>query len=237
MNLETLSVSVVIPTLNEESGIGLTISSVIKELSIFSDYEVIVVDDDSSDMTVQNVKHLSMSNQRIKCAVRGEEKSLGASVGLGAQMASYDIVVIMDSDLTHDPKYIKEMVKLLGTNDLVIGSRFIKGGGMPNWQHFISSKLFNIFIRTTLQTGVNDNLSGFLVFRRRNFSQTQMKLIFKGYGDFAIRLICYMKSLDLRISEYPIHYNSRVHGKSKSNFLKLLFKYGFATFRALGIKY
>ena len=237
MNLETLSVSVVIPTLNEESGIGLTISSVVKELSIFSDYEVIVIDDNSSDLTFQNVDQLSRSNPRIKCTVRSQEKSLGASVGLGIQMASFDVIVIMDSDLTHDPKYISEMVKLLEKNDLVIGSRFVSGGGMPNWIHFFSSKLFNIFIKTALQTNVRDNLSGFLVFRRRNFSQKQINVIFTGYGDFAIRFICYMNFLNLRITEYPIFYNSRINGKSKSNFFKLLFKYGFATFRALGVKY
>ena len=237
MNLETLSVSVVIPTLNEESGIVLTISSVVKALSIFSDYEVIIVDDNSSDLTFQKVCEVSKFNPRVRCVVRGEEKSLGASVGLGAQMAMFDTIVIMDSDLTHDPKYIVEMVKLLETNDLVIGSRFISGGGMPNWKHFVSSKLFNIFIKSVLRTNVRDNLSGFLVFRRLNFSKHQMGVIFNGYGDFAIRFICFMNSLNLRIMEYPIFYNSRINGKSKSNFVKLLFKYGFATFRALGIKY
>lgn len=237
MNLETLSVSVVIPTLNEESGIVSTISSVVKVLSIFSNYEVIIVDDNSSDMTFQNVHQISKSNPRVKCIVRSQEKSLGASVGLGIQMATYDIIIIMDSDLTHDPKYIAEMVRLLETSDLVIGSRFIRGGGMPNWMHFVSSKLFNIFIKTALRTNVRDNLSGFLVFRRRNLSKHQMNVIFNGYGDFAIRFICYMNSLNLRLKEYPIFYNSRINGKSKSNFIKLLFKYGFATVRALGIKY
>jgi len=231
------SVSIIIPTFNEAEGIANTIRSIQDSISEFPTFEIIVVDDNSTDGTAQVVKEFTFNDPRVVCISRDHGRSLGASVGVGVRAAKHDAVVVMDADLTHDPAYIPKMVDKLNVWDVVIGSRFIRGGSMPKLGHYLSSRVFNLFIRATLQTKVSDNLSGFLVFKKENFSNRISNAIFYGYGDFAIRLILYFNRKGLHITEIPISYKLRTHGRSKSNFLKLLFKYGFATFQALWIRF
>lgn len=234
---QKVSVSIVIPTFNESEGIVETINSVAASLSSFASYEIIVVDDDSTDGTAKLINELASLNPNVICLSRKGIRSLGASVGDGVKAARHEVIVIMDADLTHNPAYIPEMVGKLLDFDVVIGSRFVSGGSMPVISHYISSKVFNIFIRFVLRTKVSDNLSGFLVFRRQSFPGQAMSRIFYGYGDFSIRLIVFFNAINLKITEFPINYKLRIHGKSKSNFLKLLFKYGYATIRAIRMQF
>lgn len=234
---QAVSVSIVIPTLNESEGIVNTINSVIESLGSFNSYEIIVVDDSSTDGTSEIVNQLAFVNPKVICLSRRGARSLGASVGDGVRAARNQVLIIMDADLTHNPSYIPKMVGMLTDFDVIIGSRFVPGGGMPVFGHYLSSRIFNVFIRSLLRTKVSDNLSGFLVFNKQDFSEEDMNLIFYGYGDFAIRLIVFFNFLNLRIKEFPIIYRLRTHGKSKSNFLKLLFRYGFATIRATRIPF
>ena len=89
----------------------------------------------------------------------------------------------MDTDFNHDPAMIPQMVKFLEYYDMVIGSRFVKGGGMEDRQRYYNSLLYNLFVRLVLRMQVQDNLSGFFAVRRQRLETFDARHIYRGYGE------------------------------------------------------
>jgi dolichol-phosphate mannosyltransferase len=132
----------------------------------------------------------------------------------------------MDTDFNHNPEIIPMMVRYLEDFDIVIGSRFVGGGGMKGSQtRYWGSYLFNAFIKLMLGVRSNDNLSGFFVVKKSLFADAPMNLIFKGYGDYFIKLLYFISHKKFSILEIPVVYDERLSGVSKTNFLKHLMGY------------
>lgn len=221
------SLSVVIPTYNEVEVVESMVSTLLEELGEYP-LEILVVDDNSDDGTQEILKGLSELHSELVVVQRSSDRSLGRSIGEGIFNSSNEYVCIMDADLTHNPFYVHQMLALANKEFYAVGSRFCAGGSMPNKFHFLSSKFFNLFLRLYLRTGVNDNLSGFIVFHKSSLTQNAHRDIFFGYGDFFFRLISHLNKQGIIPREIPIAYRNRSAGRSKSNFVKLLFKYSWA---------
>ena len=117
--------SVVIPVLNEEKNISKLINLIKINLTNIH-YEIILVDDQSSDNTAIEIK--KYTNKKIRYFLKRSKKDLTKSLIIGIKKSKYDIVIIMDSDLQHNPKYLPKMIKMFNKNnsDFVVGVRDLK---------------------------------------------------------------------------------------------------------------
>lgn len=210
----------VIPTYNEKSSLPVLIKE-IGDLS-FSDWQVVIVDDNSPDGTGKLADELAKSYP-IKVLHRHQKSGLGTAYRVGfAEALKYqpEYIVQMDADLSHETKYIKPLLAAVECYDLVIGSRYIKGGGTANWslfRKFISS-FANTVARILLRSKTKDMTSGFRAFKFYTLKQIyDHQTSSLGYN-FQIEVTNMCERAGLRIKEVPITFVERAEGKSKFDF-------------------
>lgn len=228
--MSNIKVSVILPTYNEAGNIIKLIELIQSELkkSLVS-HEVIVVDDDSKDKTGVLAQKYFSNSPNIRVIIRKKDKGLATAIEVGLGLAVGEILLVMDSDFNHDPKVLPKMVDKIEKYDFVVGSRFIKDGGMSNKTREMLSRLFNIMIRVILGSPVHDNLSGFFAIKREHFDNLNKEKIFWGYGDYFIRMIYFSKINKLRFAEVPSYYKEREYGVSKSQFVSMFWDYLIST--------
>lgn len=219
-------VSVVLPTYNERE----TIASVLADLLGVADresipVELIVVDDGSPDGTAADVGGRFGDEPRVRLH-RRNGRGLAGAIRTGAEMARGDILVLMDTDGNHNPAQVPELLRRLEGADIVVGSRYVRGGDMPTSRfRYWCSFLFSRWARWTLRLPVTDCLSGFLCWRRQLLADMPVDAIFVGYGDYAIRLLFWASRRGLRLVEIPTVYGLRRGGESKTSFVSVLWGY------------
>jgi dolichol-phosphate mannosyltransferase len=219
-------ISVIIPTYNEKLNIGRLIDVLFKELASV-DFEIIVVDDQSTDGTIKLMEKKSSKNGRIRFLQNPPPKGLSRSILFGLKQAKGKIIIGMDADFNHDPKIINQLINKLKSEklDIVIASRFIKGGGMEDKLRFFLTKLFNQFLRLFLAFPSTDNASGYYAIKSNVLRQMPLDQIFIGYGEYHLRLVYLAKKMNLRMGEFPVFYRKRQYGMSKSKLLSMFFSY------------
>ncbi|MEW5912501.1 MAG: glycosyltransferase [Thermodesulfobacteriota bacterium] len=219
--------SVVLPTYNEREGITPLIAEVLRAgQAAGHELQVVVVDDDSPDGTAQAVAEAFAGDPRVKLVVRRGERGLASAVLRGIREAGMPVVALMDSDFNHHPRDLMRLLESLPGWDMVLGSRYVPGGGMKTSRlRWLGSYAFNLYLRWLLGLHTRDNLSGFLVASRETLLSFDPAQIFFGYGDYAIRLLYEAQQRGLRIRELPVVYDHRQGGRSKTNLLGLLPQY------------
>lgn len=219
--------SVVIPTYNEGEGIEKTIRTVIGECNLISsNFEILIVDDNSKDNTRSVVEQMTTDVKVLKLINRTEKRSLGASVGEGIRRSLGITVIVMDADLTHNPKHILELLVCAENKCFALGSRFVnKDRGMLSRRHYWASRLFSLFVKKNLELTTRDNLSGYFAVKKDYVLEMPFSEIFFGYGDYFFRLLFYTRIQGLRLCEHSIRYSSRKFGRSKSRFAILAITY------------
>jgi len=210
--LEEGLVSIIIPTYLEAENIQdlLERSVYVLEAESAIKYEILVIDDDSSDGTLDIAQKVLENRGKVIRRVSGI-KSLSLSVLDGIKEARGDIIVIMDGDGSHPPELIPLFVRNLKEGyDLVIGSRYIRGGGTRNFplSRKIISRLACLLGR--IVSGVKDNTSGFLAIRKKALEG----VVFTSSG-FKIGLEIFVKAHVNRFKEVPYVFVNRTKGKSK----------------------
>lgn len=227
-----MKVSVILPTYNERDNIVPLIEAIQEQMAGRpEDLEVVVVDDNSPDGTAAAVRERFGADPRVRVLVRTEERGLASAIWHGITHAQGDIVVVMDTDFNHDPQTIPQMVDFLKYYDVIVGSRFTHGGGMEDRLRYYFSFLYNFFVRFWLGTRVQDNLSGFFAMRRDKLLALSPAWLFRGYGEYFIRLLYVAWQSGYRLLEVPVFYRLRPHGESKSRFLRMLWTYTVTVFR------
>lgn len=218
----TPDISVILPTYNEKDNILILIDEIEFALGNHNIlYEIIVVDDNSPDGTGKIVREKYNSNPRIRIIIRENERGLATAIKTGILNSSGEFILVMDTDFNHDPRRIPLMYKLREDFDIIIGSRYVAGGGMEGSQfRYWGSYLFNVFIKLMLQMKTNDNLSGFFLTRKGLIDRINLDEMFKGYGNYFIKLLYYAKAMNLTILEIPVMYHERPYGESKTRFTK-----------------
>lgn len=231
----SLTVSVVIPTYKEVLNIPL-ISKAVNDAIGHLNYELIFVDDNSADGSIEAVEKLS-HQWPVRIVVRTEERGLSTAVMRGLYEAKGEHVVVMDADLSHPASAINNMLGLLqsGKSDFVVGSRYVEGGSFDeDWGFF---RLLNSKAATWLATPlchIKDPMSGFFAFKRSNMPAEHL-LSPLGYK---IGLEILVKGRFSAPAEVPIHFVDRQHGESKLDFkeqirylrhLRRLYRFRFPT--------
>ena len=225
--------SLILPCYNEYKNLRLLIPLIFKCFSK-SNYQIVIVDDNSEDLTIQKLKSKFRSNKNIKYILRKKNPSLGLSIKEGVKKSDGNVIIVMDTDFNHSPKDLKKMINLYDLNDydLICGSRFLKGGFSSTFFRHYCSKIFNYFVNFITRGKISDNMSGFFIIKK-SFLNNMLNKIFYGYGDFYIRLLFYMQKKNLRIRETPVRYAPRKFGQSKTKFVKILFLYSLETVKLI----
>jgi dolichol-phosphate mannosyltransferase len=143
------------------------------------------------------------------------EPGLANAVLCGVKRSHGEAIATMDADGSHNPKYIPEMLKYLSVFDVVVGSRYIKGGSTQDYfVRMLLSRLFCKLARFILQINVNDCMSGFIVAKREVFEQLNIKPLGYKFGT----AIIYKSKHKFRVAEYPVIFEKRKMGLSKTGF-------------------
>ena len=225
MNRPQFELSVILPTFNESENIIPLIEAISKNLREIN-YEIIICDDNSPDGTgLLTQKTYRGQTSCVRTIIRKKDKGLARSVLEGIKQARGNLIAVMDTDFNHNPDKLPQMYRLIRKTDIIVGSRYVKGGGMENRWRNLLSLLYNRLIRFILKLPVYDNLSGFFMFKKSKLKPLLRPDIFCGYGDYFIRLLFEAKKRKLLIREIPVFYPNRLHGSSKSRFLGILVQY------------
>lgn len=228
--MDKKELSIILPTYNERDNIIRIIELINSELEGIC-YQIIVVDDNSPDGTGYAVKQSFENNPNIEVFIREGERGLATAILYGIRKAIGDKILVMDTDFNHDPNIIPIMLKKSNDYDLVIGSRFVKGGGMEDRKRYYYSLIFNKFIQIIINSKIRDNLCGYFLTSREIIQGLNLDKIFYGYGDYFMRLVFYLQKLNCSFIEIPVFYKLRSYGESKSRFLDMLYSYTVAAVR------
>lgn len=161
-------ISIIIPTYNEKENLPVIVERIFKVLEQHKIAgEVIVVDDDSPDGTGEAAQELA-SKYNLKVLIRKDERGLASAVLRGFEIATHDVLCVMDADLSHPPEKIPELIEpvVSGRAEFSMGSRYAKGGGFENWPKIrqLISKVATLLARPL--SSVKDPMSGFFCLNR-----------------------------------------------------------------------
>ncbi len=211
-------VLVITPTYNErenlETFVGLLHAAA-------PEADVLVVDDNSPDGTGDIADALAAKDPRIQVMHRAGKQGLGTAYLQGFRWAldrDYDVVFEMDTDLSHDPKYVPDFLRAVDAGgDVIIGSRNIPGGGVEGWGlgRHVLSKGGSLYSRTILGVSVRDLTSGFKAFTRRALQAIDLDAVQSNGYSFQIELTYRALRRGMRVTEVPITFVDRRAGKSK----------------------
>ena len=215
-------VSVIVPAYNEKDNIGPLIDEINAELE-GQNYEILIVDDNSPDGTFEVA--LKKCSPRVRAFKRDGKKGLANSIRYGIEHSSGEIIVIMDSDFDHHPKYIKPMLSGLSDHDCAVASRFIPGHDLVKKLRYRLSRLYNGFIRALTGGSISDYLFGFITLRRSTLNTLDFDLTFYGFGDYCMRLLTALEKRNVSIVEIPAEHGARVRGTSSNKLMNTFFLY------------
>jgi len=144
---------------------------------------------------------------------------------LAVNAAKGEYIVGMDADFNHHPKHLKSLVEKCDEDTMIVGSRFVSGGGMDLKLRYWLSLFFNAWLKLFLHFPICDNTSGYYCISRKDLISLKPKKIYFGYGEYFIRLVAFAKKSGMKIVEVPVYYPKRTGGTSKSKFFKMLLTY------------
>ncbi len=210
---------IVIPTYNERMNIELLIPRLFGHVP---DAHVMVVDDDSPDGTQGAVRKLMETYPTLELFPHNQKAGFAR-----AYIDAFDLILsreqdvrsitMMDADLSHDPVYLPRMLELLGTHDVVVGSRYVDGGGVAGWEWWrrALSAAGNVYLRLVAGLPLRDITSGFNCIRVELLRSIEYaKPEAKGYA-FQFVLKHQFMSKNARLIEIPILFKNRMEGESK----------------------
>jgi dolichol-phosphate mannosyltransferase len=214
-----VKISIVLPTYNEAENLPKLVSAL---FMLPLELHVLVVDDNSPDGTGNIADALAAAHPaRISVLHRAGKQGLRSAYVEGFQKAfalGAEVVVQMDCDFSHDPAVLPEMARHLPDCDVVIGSRYIKGGSLdrnwPLWRKFLSA-FGNYYARTILQFPLRDVTTGFRMWRRQALEKMPLDRIRSNGYIFLVEMAYVAFLMEFDIVEVPIHFEDRKFGESK----------------------
>jgi dolichol-phosphate mannosyltransferase len=229
---------VVVPTYNEAENIEGFVRSVLPQLAAAAgEHRILVVDDSSPDGTGDIADRLAAELEQVEVLHRLEKDGLGRAYAAGfarALAGGAELVIQMDADLSHDPEHIPALIAAAADADLVLGSRYVAGGGVENWGvcRRVLSRGGSWYARTVLGVPVRDLTGGFKCFRRELLE----RLAAGGYetAGFGFQVELTYRSLrsGAVVREVPIRFRDRQAGASKMS-SRIVFE---ALWRVIGLR-
>lgn len=217
-------ISIVLPTYNEAENISKVINLI---KGLHPHWSILVIDDSSPDGTAGIVEDLGKKIDNIYLIKRDGERGRGLAGVCGFDLAlkeGSDIIVEMDADMSHHPRYLANLVREIENYDVIIGSRYIKGGGEMGrpLSRRVISRLANLYLRIILGISIRDWTSGYRCFRREALNSILSDIKSKG-PSIVEEVLFKIRKKGFKIKEVPITFYERERGASKLS-LKILFK-------------
>lgn len=210
------AILIVLPTFNEHKNLEAMVEAIGRYLIA----DILIVDDNSPDGTGQLADQLSRQRKYVHVLHRAKKEGLGPAYLAGFQWAlarGYQLIIEMDCDFSHSPWDLPRLVHRSGTADLVIGSRYIPGGGTQGWsrRRRCVSQFGNTYVSLFLGSSICDWTGGFRCYRHELLAGMSLESVkAKGYV-FQVEMAWRARQLGADICELPIRFSDRVQGKSK----------------------
>lgn len=225
--------SVIIPAYNEQSTIETAVSKTLTTLrALPGEFEIIVVDDGSTDETSRIVKTMQTQEPQTPLILipLSHNQGKGAAIQAGVKEAKGSYIAFLDADLATHPKELKQAFSLLHDHDLAIASRRVHGALIDKpqaWHRSLAGQVFNLLLRTYLHLPYRDTQCGCKAFRHDAAKVLFANLVSTGWT-FDVDLLSQAQQKNLRIAEFPITWNngptSRVRWSHARDILKELIK-------------
>jgi glycosyltransferase involved in cell wall biosynthesis len=240
VNKNLIDLTIILPTINECQNLKILIPEIVRKIdeATINKYEIIVVDDGSTDETDDLINNFNNSNKNIKLLKRQSEPSLPMSIYEGINKSNYEYVMWLDADGSMPATTIKDLISLQSENldNVIIGSRFVKGGGYKGIQEIgktsffsalanvrqskdsvsgmIASTLFNKLLIFILKSPIKDLTSGFIIGKRQYFLEESFSK--SSYGEYFVYLMTDLMKKNVNIQELGYICETRIHGESKT---------------------
>lgn len=215
---------VAVATYNESENLG----KLVKEIQAYlPQCELLVIDDNSPDGTGQLADSLAADDARVHVLHRSGKLGLGTAIFAAmryAQEQRYDYLVTMDADFSHHPRYLPNLVGGMTRHDVMIGSRYIPGGGSLNWplSRRLISRGVNALVRLLMRIPANDTSGGYRCYRVAKLRYANFDtFLSRGYS-FEEELLFRCHKARFRIGETPIVFEDRCAGTSKVAFTEMV---------------
>jgi dolichol-phosphate mannosyltransferase len=209
---------VIVPTYNEAANLEPLVSELLAQPVALN---LVVVDDGSPDGTGDLADRLASQHpDQMTVIHRPRKLGLGTAYLAGFRRAlelAADNVMTMDADFSHHPRYIPAMVDLSASRAVVIGSRYVAGGGTRGspLQRRLLSRGANAFARTLLGLRAHDATAGFRLYRREVLESVALDSIFSSGYSFLVEMLYLVQQAGWQVGEVPITFQDRYAGKSK----------------------
>lgn len=206
-------------TYNERDNLGPLIS----EIKLYApEADVLIIDDNSPDGTGKLADELAATDPHIRVLHRAGKLGLGTAILGGMRFAmdqGYDLLVNADADFSHHPRYLPALLAGMANHDVMIGSRYIKGGGAVHWPltRRLMSRAVNTMVRLLLRIPARDTSGAFRCYRVDLLRRANLeRLLSRGYS-FQQEILYRCRRAGARIGETPIIFENRRAGASKVN--------------------
>lgn len=213
--------SYIIPTLNELKNVPLVLDLIENASTVFPhDYEIIFVDDRSTDGTAELIHQLAIKSSHIKFVDSPSLKGLGNAIKLGMQQVTGDYILLLDCDVSIRKDDLVKLLSGSGPDKMLIGSRYIRGGkiiGAPLWKAFFS-RCLNWLISRFLKISAIDISHSLRIFPTKILPMPTHNT----HPAFFWELSILAAKRGLKIAEIPITFRERLHGKSKNTIGRML---------------
>jgi dolichol-phosphate mannosyltransferase len=211
----------ILPTYNEAENIEAIVAAALPQLaSTGLEHRILIVDDGSPDGTGAIADRLAAENETVEVLHRPGKGGLGPAYLAGFERAlagGADFVLEMDSDFSHDPADLPRLIAAAGDADLVLGSRYVPGGGVTDWGFLrrLVSRGGSAYARIVLRVPVRDLTGGFKCFRRRVLEGLDLGNVHANGYAFQIELTYHAARAGFSVTEVPIVFRNRLKGESK----------------------
>ncbi len=214
------SITLIIPAFNEEGRILPTLQQSVEYLGRYAKYEVIVVDDGSTDQTSRVVSEFIKTSPRVRLISYRPNRGKGYAIKTGIEQAQSEVVFFMDSDLPYPLDSIERALEQFPDHDLVIGARDLPGAVEITpypWYRKLSGNLFSVLVSNFIVKGIPDTQCGFKGFRLEVARRLFSKITVFGFC-FDVEVLAIARRLGLRIKRLPV--SLRHSGGSKVRIIR-----------------
>ena len=226
-------ISFIIRTLNEHGNISRLIeriNEITRKYNITN--EIIVIDDNSTDGTIEDIKNLQKHQKNLRLIVRKTALGIGSAHIAGYNLARGDLIISMDADLSHPPEKITDLINKINLgNDMVMGSRYIPGGSTDkNLKFYLISKMGGYYLSFMLRIKILDFTTGYRVIKKEVWQKIK-NYRYSKKNVFLIECIYYAHKHGAKLAEIPIFFKEREIGESKTPLFKEAIKALFLPFK------